>query len=50
MQPPSRRRCEAAFLGDRDEVAKMAQLHAVPHVCEVWCQAYKVFFPGTTSA
>jgi hypothetical protein len=26
---------EAAFLGDCDEIAEMAQFHAVPHACEV---------------
>ena len=35
MQPLLRRHREAAFLGDRDEIAEMAQLHAVPHACEV---------------
>ena len=44
MQPPFRRHREAAFLGDRDEIAKMAQLHAPAHACEVWRPAYKVFF------
>ena len=44
MQPPFRRHREAAFLGDRDEKAKMPQLHASAHACEVWRQAYKVFF------
>ena len=43
MQSPFRRHREAAFLGDRDEKAKMAQLQALPHACEVWGQAYKVF-------
>jgi hypothetical protein len=35
MQPLSRCHREAAFLGDRDEIAEMAQLHAVSHACEV---------------
>ena len=47
MQPPFRRHREAAFLGDRNEIAKMAQLHA--HTCEVCHQAYKVFFHRTIS-
>ena len=50
MQPPFRRHREAAFLGDRDEIAKMAQLHASAHACEVWRPAYKVFFHHATSA
>ena len=35
MQPLARRHREAACLGDCDEVAEMAQFHAVPHACEV---------------
>ncbi len=50
MQPPFRRHREAAFLGDRDEIAKMPQLHASAHACEVWRQAYKVFFRHAMSA
>jgi hypothetical protein len=42
MQPP-------LILGDRDEIAK-AQLQALPHACEVWRQAYKVFFRQAMSA
>ena len=30
MQPSFRRHREAAFLGDRDEIAKMAQLQSLP--------------------
>jgi len=44
MQPAFRRHREAACLGDRDEIAKMAQLQAWLHACEAWSQAYKVFF------
>jgi hypothetical protein len=36
MQPPFGRHREAALLGDRDEIAKMAQLQALPHAHEVW--------------
>ena len=50
MQPPLRRHSEAAFLGDGDEIAKVAQLHASTHACEVWRQAYKVFFRHAMSA
>jgi len=39
VQPPFRRHREAAFLGDRDDKAKMAQLQALPHASKVWCQA-----------
>ena len=50
MQPPLRRHGEAALLGDGDEIAKMAQLHASAHACEVWRQAYKVFLRHAMSA
>jgi hypothetical protein len=45
-----RRHRKAAFLGDRDERTKMAQLQALPHACEVWRQAYKVSFRHAMSA
>jgi hypothetical protein len=45
-----RRHREAAFLGDRDEIAKMAQLQALPNACEVWRHAYKVSFRHAMSA
>ena len=35
---------QAAFLGDRDEVAKVPQLHIPLHTWQVWYSAYKVFF------
>ena len=35
MQPPFCRHSEAACLGDRDEIAKVAQLQALPHAREV---------------
>ena len=35
MQPLFCRHREATCLGDRDEIAEMAQFHAVPHACEV---------------
>jgi hypothetical protein len=44
MQPSFRRHREAAFLGHRDEIAQMPQLHVSLHACEVWGQTYKVFF------
>jgi MmyB-like transcription regulator ligand binding domain len=47
---PRRGHREAAFLGDRDEIAKMAQLQALPHACEIWRPAYKVFFRHAMSA
>jgi hypothetical protein len=51
MQPPFCRHSEAAFLGDRDEIAKVTQLQALPpHACEVWRQTYKVFFRHSMSA
>jgi hypothetical protein len=43
MQPPFRRVRKAAFLGDRDEVAQMAQFHS-HHTSQVWHTTYKVFF------
>jgi hypothetical protein len=48
-QQLSRGEREAAFLGDRDEIAKAARFHAMPYACEVWRQAYKVLFHRTTS-
>ena len=50
VQPPFRRHREAAFLGDRDEIAKMAQLQALSHAYEVCGQAYKVFLRRAMSA
>src|SRR5579883_2307034 len=44
MQPLFRRDRKTALLGDRDEIPKMAQLHAQPHALEICRQAYKVFF------
>jgi hypothetical protein len=35
MQSLFCRQREAACLGDRGEVAEMAQFHALPHACEI---------------
>jgi NAD(P)-dependent dehydrogenase (short-subunit alcohol dehydrogenase family) len=43
VQAPLGCQGHAAFLGDRYQVAKMPQLHALSHACEVWRPAYKVF-------
>jgi hypothetical protein len=43
MQPVFSRLREATFLGDRDEIAQVAEFHACD-AFEVWCGAYKVFF------
>ena len=43
MQPPFGRHREAAFLGDRDEIAKMPQLHAAPMPTRYDAQPTKSF-------
>ena len=50
MQPPLGGDREAAFLRDGDKIAEMTQLHIFFHACEVWRQAYKVFFRHAMSA
>ena len=45
-----RRHREAAFLGDRDEIAKSAAAASLAHACEVWRQTYKVSFRHAMSA
>jgi len=42
QSPPFGRDRHASFLGDRDEIAKVPQLHEC-HASEVWQPAYKVF-------
>jgi len=43
VQPPLGREREASLLGDGDEITKMPELHSLPHACEIWLLAYKVF-------
>jgi hypothetical protein len=50
MQPLLRRDCQASLFGDRDEIAKMAELHGVFHISQACRSAYKVFFFGATDA
>src|SRR3984957_20423508 len=50
MQPPFCRHSEATFLSDRDEIAKVAQVQALPHASEEWRQPYKVFLRRSMSA
>jgi hypothetical protein len=35
---------QAALLGDRDEIAKVPQLHSAFHICKACTSTYKVFF------
>jgi len=46
VQPFLSRDRQAAFLGDRYEIAKVPKLHSAPHISQVCRQAYKVFFAG----
>ena len=46
VQPFLSRKRQAALLGDRDEIAKVPQLHARPMSLRYGPQAYKVFFAG----
>jgi len=41
---------QAAFLGDRYEIAKVPQLHSALHISKACRQAYKVFFAGASGA
>ncbi len=48
MQPLLGRNRETSFLGDRDEIAQMPELHPRHHVFVAWRGAYKVFLAGAS--
>ena len=49
VQPPLGRECQAALLGDRDEITKVPQLHRTFfHISKACPPAYKVFFAGAS--
>src|SRR5271166_350998 len=50
MQPFLSRERQAALLRDRDEIAKVPQLHGVFHIPEACPSAYRVFFFGARGA
>src|SRR6266545_3311648 len=50
VEPFLRRQRQAALLGDRDEIAKVAQLHSGFHIFKACPSAYKVFFSGASGS
>src|SRR5258705_2894518 len=44
VQPFLGRDCQASRLRDRDEIAKVPQLHSPSHISQACPPAYKVFF------
>src|SRR5258705_4039678 len=50
VQPFFSREREAALLGDRDEIAKVPQLHSAFHISKACPPAYKVFLLGARGA